>query len=235
VFKWIGRAIVALLVLGCAGFALLYYKVSNPAQENLPVPPSMIAATSSTGAALLSRAEARADYDLLHQNFATQVKGSWCGVASSSIVLSALGKKTTQEDFFTDDAKKVRSWWKVTFGGMPLDALGGLLQAHGVQAEVHHAGDSSLDEFRARASENLGREGDFVLVNYLRSAVDQAGPAGHISPVAAYDQKTDRFLVLDVASYKYPPVWITAEKLFGAMNTVDSDGGKTRGWVLVKR
>jgi hypothetical protein len=57
---------------------------------------------------------------------------------------------------------------------------------------------------------------------------------GHISPLAAYDAKSDRFLVLDVARYKYPPVWVRTADLFGAMNTVDKDNnGKTRGFVLV--
>jgi Phytochelatin synthase len=28
---------------------------------------------------------------------------------------------------------------------------------------------------------------------------------GHISPLAAYDAETDRFLILDVSRYKYPP------------------------------
>ena len=49
--------------------------------------------------------------------------------------------------------------------------------------------------------------GHFVIVNYLRKALgEQTG--GHISPLAAYDGKADRFLILDVARYKYPPVWV---------------------------
>jgi hypothetical protein len=38
---------------------------------------------------------------------------------------------------------------------------------------------------------------------------------------------------LDVASYKYPPVWVKADELWQSMNTIDNDGGKTRGFVLV--
>jgi hypothetical protein len=45
---------------------------------------------------------------------------------------------------------------------------------------------------------------------------------GHISPLAAYDSKSDRFLILDVARYKYPPVWVSASDLFVAMNTTDT-------------
>ena len=57
---------------------------------------------------------------------------------------------------------------------------------------------------------------------------------GHISPLGAYDEKADRFLILDVARYKYPPVWVKTSDLFDAMNTTDAgNDNKTRGYVLV--
>ena len=43
--------------------------------------------------------------------------------------------------------------------------------------------------------------------------------------VGAYNEATDRFLVLDVARYKYKPSWVTAAMLFDAMNTTDSSSG----------
>ncbi|MGB6297273.1 MAG: phytochelatin synthase family protein, partial [Rivularia sp. (in: cyanobacteria)] len=58
---------------------------------------------------------------------------------------------------------------------------------------------------------------------------------GHISPLAAYNKETDRFLILDVSRYKYPPVWVKAEDLWKAMNTKDSVSDKTRGFVLVSK
>jgi hypothetical protein len=53
--------------------------------------------------------------------------------------------------------------------------------------------------------------------------------------VAAYDLASDQFLILDVARFKYPPVWVKAERLWLAMNTIDRASGKTRGFVLVSR
>jgi hypothetical protein len=62
------------------------------------------------------------------------------------------------------------------------------------------------------------------------------GKGGHISPLAAYDAKADRFRILDVARYKYPPVWVKASDLFDAMNTTDAaNGNRTRGYVLVAK
>ena len=100
-------------------------------------------------------------------------------------------------------------------------------------AEVHHASESSVDEFRKLARAYLGEAGHFVIVNYLRKALgEQTG--GHISPLAAYDAKADRFLILDVARYKYPPVWVKTADMFAAMNTPDAaNDNKTRGFVLV--
>lgn len=62
-----------------------------------------------------------------------------------------------------------------------------------------------------------------VLVNYDRETVGQVG-GGHWSPVGSYSDSIDAFLILDVAKYKYPPVWIQSERLFDAMSTQDECG-----------
>ena len=81
----------------------------------------------------------------------------------------------------------------------------------------------------------MAASGRFVIVNYLRKAIGQE-KGGHISPLAAFDAESDRFLILDVARYKYPPVWVKTAELFAAMNTTDSDNeNKTRGYVLVAK
>jgi hypothetical protein len=104
-----------------------------------------------------------------------------------------------------------------------------------VVASVRHASDSSVDAFRTEAASYLGRPGHFVLVNYFRNALGQQ-KGGHFSPLAAYDRETDRFMILDVARYKYPPVWVKSEELFVAMNTKDSDNqDKSRGYILISR
>src|SRR5262245_27861780 len=80
----------------------------------------------------------------------------------------------------------------------------------------------NLHAFRRQAVAALNDDNHFVLVNYLRKAIGQQA-GGHISPLAAYDADTDRFLILDVGRYKYPPIWVEAATLFGAMKTEDSD------------
>jgi hypothetical protein len=118
---------------------------------------------------------------------------------------------------------------------MTLTQLGAILASYGTTARVRHADDDGLDDFRRTASRQLATPGGHVIVNYLRRAIGQES-GGHISPLAAYDAGTDRFLILDVSRYKYPPVWVGASELFAAMNTVDADNaGRRRGYVLIER
>lgn len=62
-----------------------------------------------------------------------------------------------------------------------------------------------------------------VLVNYDLAEVGQ-GSGGHWSPIGGYSEKQDAFLVLDVAKYIYPPVWIPTERLFDGLSQLDPCG-----------
>ena len=104
-----------------------------------------------------------------------------------------------------------------------------------MEVVVRHASDTDLDTFRSEVAAFLAQPAHHVLVNYLRKTIGQQ-TGGHFSPLAAYDKESDRFLILDVARYKYPPVWVKADELFAAMNTKDSDNDdKSRGYVLIAR
>lgn len=147
-------------------------------------------------------------------------------------MLGAFGTPTTQGDFFTDEASTVRSRFKVTFGGMSLSNLVGLLNAHGLKTSVHYADEFSTAEFRAAVEQNLATDNDYLLVNYQREALGQ-GRVGHISPQAAYDRETDSVLIMDTAAHKYPPTWVPIELLYAGMSTTDSASGRMRGYVEI--
>ena len=213
--------------------------------QTLPLAPDLIAFNSPLGEELLLESQAKDDYWNLTIQFVTQVNQAYCGVASMVMVLNSLGipapeapqyapyRVFTQENFFDAPAvRQVLAPETVARQGMTLDELGQLLSGHAVNAQVYHSGDVSLAEFRRLIAENLDQPGNFVIVNYLRSALGQER-GGHISPIAAYNAESDRFLILDVARYKYPPVWVDAEDLWQATATMDTSSGKTRGFVLV--
>lgn len=212
--------------------------------KTLPVYPNLIPLNSTEGEQLLLTSIAQRDYLPLSAYFLTQKNPAYCGVASMVMVLNALSIPApvapelgnshtfTQDNVFNDQMRQIRSAIDVSFRGMTLDQLGQFLASHSVKAEVHYGSDTTLDEFRRLAIKNLQEPNNFVVVNYLRRSINQQ-QAGHISPVAAYHQESDRFLIMDVSRYKYPPVWVSAEELWKAMVTQDSDSGKTRGFVLV--
>jgi hypothetical protein len=234
VLRLIGVATFVLTLLG--GGWIWSSAFQPPAVNLLTLPQELIDVASPKGQELLYKSHFKANYQTLSNNFETQSRPAYCGVASSVIVLNALHgaeRKLTQSTFFDESASKVRNSLQVTFEGMTLTNLGNLLRSHGADASVFYASDNSLATFRSVAQENLSIAGNYLLVNYQRSELGQK-EAGHISPVAAYEPETDRFLVLDVASYKYPPVWVPAESLWRAMNTIDSDSGRTRGYVVIR-
>jgi len=212
--------------------------------QTLTLPQNLINLNSTEGENLLLESDSRQDYLPLSIHFVTQDNLAYCGVASIVMVLNALGIEApatpeyrnyrifTQENFF--NTQQVMTAENVSRGGMTLQQLGALLASYSVKVEVHHGSDVSLDEFRSLVVENLQQPDNFVLVNYLRQTIGQER-GGHISPIAAYNEISDRFLILDVSRYKYPPVWVTAEELWEAMKTIDSTSGKTRGFVLVSR
>jgi hypothetical protein len=208
-----------------------------PSSDRLPLPSGLIAAESDGGQQLLEEHEYLTDYESLARTFETQSRPGYCGVASAVAVVNALHDlqpRLTQSTFFTKPASKVRASLQVTFGGMSLGQLAALLRAHGLEATVSYASDTNLETFRAMAKQNLRTEGDMLLVNYQRAVLGQE-EMGHISPIAAYNAATDRLLVLDVATYKYPPVWVSTEAMWRAMSTTDSASGRTRGFVVVRR
>jgi len=232
--------------LPCLLFGLCL-AASGALADSLPLPADLTPFTSADGEKLLFESKALEAYFPLSIHFVTQKTQAYCGVASMVMVLNALNVPApstpeyepyhtfTQDNVLDERTDAVLPRDLLPHRGMTLDQLGAMLALHPVSVEVHHAADGGLDAFRAAASAALAAKDHFVIVNYLRTALGQE-TYGHISPLAAYDAKADRFLILDVARYKYPPVWVKASELFDAMNTPDpSNGGKTRGYVLVAK
>ncbi|MBD1852103.1 phytochelatin synthase family protein [Leptolyngbya sp. FACHB-711] len=234
----------ALLQFAIAGLCLT---AGQTIAQTLALPDRLIAFNSPQGEALLIESAARQDFWNLSSQFVTQVNQAYCGVASMVMILNSLGipapiapqyepyRVFTQDNFFDSEAaRQVIAPEVVQRQGLTLEELGKLLESYSVQAKVHHAGDTSLEEFRRLAIENLNQPQNYILINYLRREIGQER-GGHISPIAAYHAETDRFLILDVARYKYPPVWVRADELWRSMDTLDTTSGKTRGFVLVSR
>jgi Phytochelatin synthase len=215
--------------------------------QTLPLPSNLVGFNTPEGQKLLFESQSNEDFFPLSMQFTTQNNQAYCGVASMVMVLNGLQvpapevpqykpyRVFTQENFFSNDnTKKVLTPEVVSRQGMTLDELGKLLASYNVKVNVYHATDTSLEEFRKQAAKNLKQRQNFVLVNYLRKEIGQE-KGGHISPLAAYNEQTDRFLILDVSRYKYPPVWVKTTDLWKAMLTNDPASKKSRGFVFVSK
>jgi hypothetical protein len=213
--------------------------------ETLPLPKNLIGLESQDGIQLLERSATRTAYKPLSESFETQKDPAYCGVATLVMILNALSipvpstqkaenpSPFTQENILNNLTEEILPQAVLIQEGMTLDQFGQLLSTFGVNNVVYHSDQTSVDDFRVKATKYLGANHRFVVVNYLRSVIGQEG-GGHISPLGAYDVESDRFLVLDVSRYKYPPVWVKTTELFSAMDTVDKGNEeRRRGFVLI--
>lgn len=227
-------------------FAIMLYGFASTAPASAEAEPSVIYWDTPAGKALHARIPSDADYWQLIPNFAVQSTQTYCSVASAITVLNAMPINKpvdpvyapyayfTQSNFFTPEVSKTISPQTVLEMGMTREEMVKALTAEGVHANTI-AGDATNDNaLRGLLKKALGDDGQYVLVNYLRAKLGQVG-GGHWSVLAAYDAQSDKVLILDVAKYKYPPVWISIATLHQAINTLDTTSNKTRGLVLVAK
>lgn len=113
--------------------------------------------------------------------------------------------------------------------GYNLQELTELLTAHGVNAQTVYV--PSIEKYmKYQLIDALNTPEHYVIINYSREILGQ-GSGGHISPLAAYHQPSDSFLIMDVAPAREGWVWVPSEILFKAMAAEDVAGH--RGYVIV--
>ena len=115
--------------------------------------------------------------------------------------------------------------------GLQLRQLAQVLRSHGLRV-VTRVVDPGADAaaIRREIAANLASGDDYVLVNYARRALGQEG-GGHISPLGAYDEHSDSFLIMDVNPNRASWVWVGSDDLIAAMRTFDTV--ENRGYLLV--
>ena len=187
-------------------------------KENAPDQPIYL--DSTEGLRRLEESHARQSFVPLSMYFVSQETQTFCGVVSATMVLNALVPKDdrpnvpewkpyrlfAQSVFFTNEVEKIAPRKDVLERGMTLAQLGAVLGTFPVKVEVFHACENNNeDAFRKAAKAVLNDHDKYLISNFLRTAVGQVG-AGHFSPIAAYHEKTDSFLVYDVAALQVPAI-----------------------------
>jgi len=198
-------------------------------------------------------AEARdgRDGSILHSTmlkvFAKQIGNSCCGIQSSGMVLNALYcnrqinnpikilenlpyLETKMFDY--PETLRVTNYDRVETEALGCTLDANILKAHGLSVQQHNIDQLSCSEFRNTAVGGLSNPDQGIIANYFMNDVDPSYPLyGHHSPLGGYHRGSDRFLVLDVWK-DTPESWVKTEVLYKAMNTVDTETGRIRGFLL---
>lgn len=196
------------------------------------------------------------DYWALSPYYLHQEKGSYCSVATVAMLVNsarAHQKLTAADELATQEKlleKVATANWRDQVGGkgrgIGLDEFGPILseslKVYGVPVEKVETFHLDADDAATKKKvhdllvENEKSDRDFIAVNYLQSEFtgDPEGKVGHFAPVAAYDAKSKRVLILDPDRQYYEPYWVTEEAFVKGMNTFDKTMKANRGLVRVR-
>jgi phytochelatin synthase len=157
-----------------------------------------------------------------------QSNSSRCGPASVANTFRSIGEEETTEPEILEGTGKC--WTGFCIIGLTLDEVAEVARTK-TGRKVSVLRNLSADEFR----EHMKRANDpsrRYIINFTRETIFGAG-AGHFSPIGGYLEAEDMVFVLDV-NERYKPWLIERERLFSAMDTIDGDGGKKRGLLLIE-
>lgn len=185
------------------------------------------------------------DYWALSPYYVPQEGGSACGIASMTMLVNAgrVHQKPTASDALVTQ-KTLLDKIKVDYSkGLTLDQLGEAVRksitAYGLKAkvEVMHAEGTPAQNKKIREllMKNEKSDRNFIIANFSQAVYtgDPEG-VGHISPIAAFDARTNQVLVMDVDREYYEPYWVSTDTFIQGMYTQDKSVKKNRGLVFVE-
>ncbi len=114
--------------------------------------------------------------------------------------------------------------------GLTLDQLADIARQK-VQRKVTVLRDLDLAAFREQLR-HVNDPARRYVINFSRGPLFATG-GGHHSPIAGYLEQEDLVLILDV-NKKYGPWLVKPERLYEAMNTLDTTAQKKRGLLLIE-
>jgi len=180
-------------------------------------------------AALLKQAWALPVASTFQQHVDFQPNGSICGPTSVANMFRSFDAQPSGVDGVLAGTGKCEPFG-MCFGGLTLDELAELVRAKS-QRDVTVLRGLSLNAFRdeLRETNNPARR---YIINFQRGLLFGKG-TGHHSPIAGYLEAQDLVFVLDV-NKKFGPWLVKSERLFRAMDSVDSSSGKKRGLLRIE-
>jgi len=157
-----------------------------------------------------------------------QRNGSVCGPTSLANVLHSLKQPGNQESVLQGTN------FSTVLGylpeGLTLDQLADISRQK-LQRKVTVLRDLDLTAFREQLR-HVNDPARRYVINFSRGPLFGTG-GGHHSPIAGYLDQEDLVLILDV-NKKYGPWLVKPERLYEAMNTIDTTAQKKRGLLLIE-
>jgi hypothetical protein len=157
-----------------------------------------------------------------------QKNGSVCGPTSLANVLHSRRQPGNQENILQDTGFSTVMGYLPE--GLTLDQLADIARQK-LHGKVTVLRDLDLAAFREQLRHVNDPTRRYV-INFSRGPLFGTG-GGHHSPLAAYLDQEDLVLVLDV-NKKYAPWLVKSDRLFEAMNTLDTTAQKRRGLLLIE-
>lgn len=149
------------------------------------------------------------------------------------------GRKYEEDQMFEnltkEDSKLINAEIANEYG-LTLEQTKKVLESKGATVQLFFASETNESTFREKCKEALKSTKPMILVNFQVSKVGYEWEidVGHFSPIAAYNETEDKFLLLDVWPQE-KRWWIPATNLFDSLNTFDFDSKKSRGWLFVSK
>lgn len=201
---------------------------SSPAYAPTAASGSIKASADYQDAALLARAWALPVASRYKPHIEYQRNATFCGPTSLANVLHSWGQAADQGRILEGtDVSTVLGYLPK---GLTLDELADVArQKLGKSVTVMRGLDLAAFRQHMKRSNDPTRR---YVINFSRQPLFGAG-GGHHSPIAGYLADEDLVLVLDVNS-DFGPWLVKTDRLWAAMNTVDSSSNKLRGLLLIE-
>lgn len=181
-----------------------------------------------------------------------QSTGSSCSVATASLVMNALvGSASVPRDIplFTEERilkiSNSKNWEKATReddSGLTLSKLHSEMQNLLIKTGLDSKYSSSYYEMSSFADELNFRkflkkfengDGQLILFFAQGELMEEKEIYPHFSPIGAYDEKSDRILIIDTDGSWYEPYWAPVGKIISNMTQYDVEMKCQRGYLWV--